>query len=312
MKDVFEKFIAESIAAIIFDDHTNGKAEEILQVVKLIKEDLTSFNGSFKIMINSLMPEIFKMKIFRNEIHEFFSKHFDRNGFKKENNNDNDESSDHEQLSSQFLLLFTGGWVLALNNWFSTRFINFFPAFLHSRFEATQKLLEACFFELFSHQDVQAELIKEIDGAKNFPEFSSFSSLKILDKVIKETLRKNPPIKSFTRVCIKNCSISTHDGEVLKFIENDVIHIPIALIKNDDKIIRDPGKFILSRSEHDNEPFLAFGLSSNKCPGSTFVQLQAKALIFAYLTKYSVKSFQRIDDEKCEIELKCREKWRWD
>lgn len=129
--------------------------------------------------------------------------------------------------------------------------------------------------------------------------------MEYLDKVVKEILRKSSPIKSFTRTCNKTCSIASNEGEVWKFMENDVIHIPTALIQNDNKIIRNPEVFNPSRLDNDRL-MLTFGLGSNQCLGSNFVILQAKALIYTFLTQYSIIGFEKIDGENCLIKLKCR------
>lgn len=107
-KDVFDRFLAESVASTIFNESNAEKIDEIRQVVRYINEDLTSFKGSVKIMLNSFIPAVFKMKVFRKEVLDFFHKTTLRIREKTDNNNENDVIEDH-QLFKHILSLFTGG-----------------------------------------------------------------------------------------------------------------------------------------------------------------------------------------------------------
>lgn len=112
MLEVFEEFVADTIASTVLNDPRNAKIDEIRRVVKFIRADLTSFSGSVKIMVNSMIPRILKVKIFRNEIHNFFNQTLNRNDYKgegSENNNNDDDCQRDDQVYSQFLSLFSGG-----------------------------------------------------------------------------------------------------------------------------------------------------------------------------------------------------------
>lgn len=71
-KVVFGRFIAESIGRAVLGDETSEKISEIHQIIKFLEIDLTSFGGSMKLLLNSLLPMLFKLKIFRVEVREFF------------------------------------------------------------------------------------------------------------------------------------------------------------------------------------------------------------------------------------------------
>lgn len=152
-----------------------------------------------------------------------------------------------------------------------------------------------CFFELASDQETQRELINEIDRVVDnlkgqLIEYENVKCMKLLENVILETLRKNPPLTVGTRVCTKDCSVITRDGESFKFIKDDVLHIPFRLIHSDPKYFPTPEKFNPCRF-HDAQAIhslFAFGFGSRSCLGENFVMLQSKLVVFTLLSKYSI------------------------
>lgn len=113
------------------------------------------------------------------------------------------------------------------------------------------------------------------------------NSMKILEAVVLETLRKHPPVTFGSRVCSKDCIITTKDGEQLKFLKGDQIHIPIQLIGNDINNFSDPEAFNPYRVT--TEESLAFGLGPKSCPGAALVKILLKTLIFSILSKFSIE-----------------------
>lgn len=117
--------------------------------------------------------------------------------------------------------------------------------------------------------------------------------MEFLDLVILEALRKWPSIPTATRTCTKDCYLITSDGSSLKFHRGDILHIPLAMIQNDKKFFSCPAQFDPHRfdnaknSSHQN--LLAFGIGPRCCLGANFVMHQTKVLIFAILSRYSVK-----------------------
>lgn len=157
-----------------------------------------------------------------------------------------------------------------------------------------------CFWELAKNNQIQSELIAEIDDVTQTMNSKSISykqlqSMQYLDMFIHETLRKHPPLPHGTRICNKDCSISTSDGELFKFLKGDLIHIPFKLMQNDAKYFSDPDHFNPLRfKEFSNfNSFLAFGKGPRKCPANQYVLLQTKALIFSVLRKYSLENLNK-------------------
>lgn len=140
----------------------------------------------------------------------------------------------------------------------------------------------------------------------------ALNSMKFLDAVIHETLRKWPPIPFGSRVCTKDCTILTNEGESLKFVKGDLIDIPFKMIQNDANYYPNPAEFDPSRffNETSKARLLAFGLGPRSCVGSHFILLQSKIYIFTFLKKFSVKISEKniidADGKNIYLELSSR------
>lgn len=166
-------------------------------------------------------------------------------------------------------------------------------------------MLQRCFYEIAENPKVQQELIDEIDkivDALNGGPVTceALCSMNLLEMVIQEVLRKWPPIPFGSRVCTKDCIITTDDGESLKFIKGDLIHLPFQMIQNDPDYFYNPEKFDPSRfiNAETKKNFLAFGLGPRNCIGSHFVLLQTKIFMFTILNKFSVKVSEKLDSKE--------------
>jgi cytochrome P450 len=155
-----------------------------------------------------------------------------------------------------------------------------------------------CFWELAKNNMIQTELIAEVDAVAKTMNSKSLSynqllSMKYLEMFIYETLRKHPPLFYGMRVCNKDCSIKTHDGELFKFLRGDLIQIPYKLLQNGAKYFPNPENFNPLRfSDPLNcKSFLAFGLGPRKCPkvSSEVAMFQVKTFIFFVLKKYTIE-----------------------
>lgn len=75
-KELFDKYCADVISTAVFGSNSSEKAREVLELTKCIESDLTSFSASIKLLVNSMLPKCFAMKIFRREIEDFFDENF--------------------------------------------------------------------------------------------------------------------------------------------------------------------------------------------------------------------------------------------
>lgn len=144
------------------------------------------------------------------------------------------------------------------------------------------KLLQICCYELAANENIQNELRKIFNESKNFIDS------KLLHYFILECLRKWPLIGNINRVCNKDCTIQTINGECLKFFSGDLVKVPIKLINNDHKIFLDPLGFDVNRIEQRNEPYISFGLGFRSCICADFSLIVIKSAIFEFLQKYKI------------------------
>lgn len=86
-------------------------------------------------------------------------------------------------------------------------------------------------YELACNPDIQQKLFEEIfdmhqeiEGRKI--DYDQIQSLKYLDQVISETLRKWPAAPATDRICVKDYELK-YDDKIMNFKEKDLIFIPI-------------------------------------------------------------------------------------
>lgn len=122
-KELFDKYCADVIATAVLDINSSDKALEVLEITKCIESDLTSFSASIKLLVNSMLPKCFSMKMFRKEIEDFFDKNLaqeirGREAEKVTSNDDNmmelliaaaSASPNTGAASSHFSAFFAGG-----------------------------------------------------------------------------------------------------------------------------------------------------------------------------------------------------------
>lgn len=142
--------------------------------------------------------------------------------------------------------------------------------------------------ELSQHQEIQADIFDEI---KDTHLEDIDRELPLLETFILEVLRKHPPIPCGTRSCTKDCTITMTQGDVLKFVKGDLIHLPFHLMQNDRKLFRHPEMFNPRRfdSELTKASLYPFGLGPRSCLGKNFALFQAKLLVVSILRVYLVK-----------------------
>ncbi|XP_034652027.1 probable cytochrome P450 6a20 [Drosophila subobscura] len=153
--------------------------------------------------------------------------------------------------------------------------------FFLAGFETSSTAMGFALHELAVHQDIQDKLRKEIDAvmAKHNGKLSydSMRELTYLDKVIDETLRKNPVVAHLIRICTQRYEHSN----AKYFIEPGTgVVIPTWGIHHDPEFYPEPEKFIPERFDEDQVQqrppctFLPFGDGPRNCIGLRFGRMQ--------------------------------------
>lgn len=174
--------------------------------------------------------------------------------------------------------------------------------FFVAGYNTSSTLLTFVAYELTRNRNIQQKLYEEILeteaslGGKRVS-YDTLQSMKYMDQVICETLRKWPPNVQVDRVCVRDYMFD--DGEDLKFkVEKERIFIiPIYGIQNDSKYFNEPEKFDPERFNDENKvniipgTYFPFGVGPRNCLGKidivTFLLraiISIRTIIFSRLT----------------------------
>ncbi|XP_031355253.1 probable cytochrome P450 6a13 isoform X2 [Photinus pyralis] len=137
-------------------------------------------------------------------------------------------------------------------------------------YETTSTTLTFCLYELAYNMELQEKLRAEINMLDNLS-FNSVVSLTLLDKCIKETLRKYPSATIITRECTKTFHVP--DSNIV-LEEGSEVYIPIRGIHWDPEYYPNPQNFDPERFSEENfrgrHPcsWLPFGAGPRHCIAS--------------------------------------------
>lgn len=167
------------------------------------------------------------------------------------------------------------------------------------RFDTTSNLLQAICYELAFDTDIQRDLHEEIDAVvatlDNQPiSYEALHKLKFLDMVISEGLRKWPPAPQIDRSCSKDFDLDLGNGKTVTIKKGEIVFLPIYHLQHDPNYFKNPEKFDPYRFSDENKDsiipgtYFPFGLGPRTCIGSRFALMEAKLLLFNFLSKFTV------------------------
>lgn len=124
-------------------------------------------------------------------------------------------------------------------------------------------------------QDEIDELNERLDGKK--VNYEQIQSMKYMDQVVCETLRKWPAAPMVDRLCVKDYDIEYDDKKFT--IEKDTnFYIPIHAIHHDEKYFDKPEQFIPERFSEENrgsidmDTYLPFGKVDHFASNESVIQ----------------------------------------
>ncbi|KAL2728642.1 putative cytochrome P450 6a17 [Vespula squamosa] len=150
-------------------------------------------------------------------------------------------------------------------------------------------------YELAQNHNIQDKLRKEVNEEyeKNngILMFESVRALKYLQAVVKETLRKHPPITNSSRECMTP-SYTFRDTN-LTIHKNQKMMIPILALHHDPNIypnpdVYDPERFMNENNEINDGTYLPFGRGPRNCIGERFAEFQVIIGLAAFLRNCKV------------------------
>ncbi|XP_044004563.1 probable cytochrome P450 6a14 [Aphidius gifuensis] len=176
--------------------------------------------------------------------------------------------------------------------------------FFIAGFETSSSTMSNCLLELgMNHQlrdKLRREIKNELDNADGKITYEGIKNMKYLDKIIKETLRKYPPLTTLMR---KSTAPYTLPGTNVTIPTGTKILIPIYAIQRDPTYFPNPNEFDPERfndeavkSRHPMS-FLSFGDGPRNCIGARFGSMQTKVGIVKILEKYTVDICDKTDKD---------------
>lgn len=177
--------------------------------------------------------------------------------------------------------------------------------FFLAGFETTSTLLSFLSYELALNPDIQAKLQEEVDEATKEGSqklsYKQILSMKYLDQVISETLRKYPGGFIVVRQCVKDYKIEAErDNEKDFTVEKDcLITVPVSGIHRDPNYFPEPDRFDPDRFSDENKgnivpgSYMPFGSGPRNCIGSRFALLEAKALTVSLMSRFDIVPVKR-------------------
>uniref|UniRef100_T1J9Q9 Cytochrome P450 n=1 Tax=Strigamia maritima TaxID=126957 RepID=T1J9Q9_STRMM len=147
-------------------------------------------------------------------------------------------------------------------------------------------------YELAQNQEIQDKLIKEVDEVmthtKGKLSYEGVASMKYLDKVTSETLRKYPPALRLDRICSED-DYKMNGINIRKGIQ---VIIPVYAIHHNPEFYPNPNVFDPERFSPENKakrnPFtyLFFGAGPRNCIAKRFALMEAKLVVVHMLYNY--------------------------
>ncbi|XP_044009986.1 probable cytochrome P450 6a14 [Aphidius gifuensis] len=275
-REVAAKFTTDVIGSCAFGINMNALSNDESEFRKVGRKVLESnFNRMAKLLLREISPWLFTSlkiidvrknnNIVRNDLIDLFI------NIKKTENNNEIQFTD-SLMTAQAFVFFVGG------------------------FETSSLSISMSLYELAIEPKVQEKLRSEIiETLKNNDgklSYDTINSMKYLDMVMQETLRKNPPILTLIRRACRSYKIPETNTTIEKGTN---VNIPVYAIHHDPSYYPSPEKFDPERftdsakAQRHPMTLLAFGDGPKNCIGLRFAHYQVKLGIIKVLKNYRVK-----------------------
>ncbi|KAI8149550.1 cytochrome P450 [Fennellomyces sp. T-0311] len=170
--------------------------------------------------------------------------------------------------------------------------INQVVTFLIAGHDTTANTLSWCLYELSRHPDIEAKMLQEISNTgithDKVPTTDQISQLKYMNQVLKETLRKYPPVKILTKYCKKECVVSGG----YRIPKGTFCQVNTYSMHHNTEVYPDPEKFDPERFTPEEEQkrsrfaWLPFSTGPRACIGMAFALQEAKVVLAMFLHRF--------------------------
>ncbi|CAO3592069.1 unnamed protein product [Absidia cylindrospora] len=164
--------------------------------------------------------------------------------------------------------------------------------FLIAGHDTTANTLAWVLYEVSRNPDIEAKILQEIANTgityDTLPSSEQISNLKYINQVIKETLRKYPPVRALSKYCKKEC-IVPHGYKVPA---DTGVSVQVYAMHHNEKVYPDPSRFDPDRFSPEEEQkrsrfaWLPFSTGPRACIGMAFALQEAKTVLAMFLHKY--------------------------
>uniref|UniRef100_A0A6P7GFV2 Cytochrome P450 9e2-like n=1 Tax=Diabrotica virgifera virgifera TaxID=50390 RepID=A0A6P7GFV2_DIAVI len=180
-------------------------------------------------------------------------------------------------------------------------------------FDNVATLLCFCCYEIVVNPEIQdrlrAEVQESFDKCGGAVTYDTINELKYFGMVLKETLRKWPPVFAADRVCTKSFTIQPKvpDEQPVYLKEGSIFWLPIYALHYDPSYFPDPETFDPERFNPKNKQnikagtFLAFGSGPRSCIGYRLAFLEVKTFLFHLLYHFEI-----VKTQKSQIPIKLK------
>uniref|UniRef100_A0A2M3Z6X2 Putative cytochrome n=1 Tax=Anopheles braziliensis TaxID=58242 RepID=A0A2M3Z6X2_9DIPT len=184
--------------------------------------------------------------------------------------------------------------------------------FFFAGYETVSWSMSFALYELAVSQDIQQRLREEIDEMEasladgEVIGYEKLQSMRYMDMVVSETLRKWPFATVLNRECIQDYRCDDGSGNGGFTIEKgSLLLIPFIGMHFDEKYYRQPERFDPERFNEQNRnsiqsgTYFPFGIGPRNCIGSRFALMEVKVVLY-----YLLKHFHVTPCAKTQIPLK--------
>ncbi|KAF5285375.1 hypothetical protein FQR65_LT13265 [Abscondita terminalis] len=177
--------------------------------------------------------------------------------------------------------------------------------FFFAGFDTASTMMSYTCYELAVNPEIQDKLREEVDetlkNSNGEITYEVITSMKYLDMVVSETLRKWPPFIMTDRRSVKPFTIEPENpGEPTLHLEKgSMINCPVYAIQNDPMYYPNPSKFNPERFSEENKinihpyTYLPFGIGPRNCIGSRFALLEGKLVVAEIISKFELVPIQK-------------------
>lgn len=179
--------------------------------------------------------------------------------------------------------------------------------FFLAGFETSSLLLSFAANAIATHPEIQEKLVAEIDAvyerSNGNLNFNDLPSLRYMDMVISEVLRKWPPVPITDRVCVKDYNYHDDAGQQFVIEKGASVWLPILPFHYDPKFFPNPNQFDPERFSEVNvnkiapASYIPFGAGPRSCIGIIivgYIDFRNSKLIYSYffyIYAYSASRF---------------------